>query len=409
MDLPISKIDELLSGMLDGILTDAELRELDKAMLEDASLQGRLDELTKVRRALLAGRPRGHLSVGLAKSITEKARAQAASMGADAPAWLVKEPGAKPAFKPELLDAEGPVNGVTWRPWLYTLALSCAAVLAVVFMNFPSRDADPGIAMNPQPLVPEVPPQPAEKIAAAEKPSDPVLEPDIEPKGAVEIEPNTMVADDSPKSVEPPIAVNPVDPKAEPKNGNLLASQTPASMGLDALLLTLVFDVAVDPIAEENNALDAILEKHGIISTADFVVSDEQLQALKDSRMVAESKGSEQEKTGILFLKGTAQNISDAMMEIAGQYKDFPYYSMDMATDKSAGELIRQLDSIQVAEGKSGIAQRLTINGQSGVNSPFTASARKTGLRRENKPSKILFGDVRSKQMHVLLLIRSAK
>ena len=55
------QIEEWLSGLLDGVLSEQEQRDLDLAMRNDPSIAQRLEELTNLRRALLQGRPVGRL------------------------------------------------------------------------------------------------------------------------------------------------------------------------------------------------------------------------------------------------------------------------------------------------------------------------------------------------------------
>ena len=52
MDSPIKNIDEMLSGMLDGMLTEAESVELDREMAKNPSLTGQLNELAKLKQSL---------------------------------------------------------------------------------------------------------------------------------------------------------------------------------------------------------------------------------------------------------------------------------------------------------------------------------------------------------------------
>ena len=88
MDSPIKNIDELLSGMLDGMLSEADLVDLKREMADDPSLKGRLDDLAVLRRSLFSSRSTSSLRPEFASSITLAAKRRAAEMGSNAPAWL---------------------------------------------------------------------------------------------------------------------------------------------------------------------------------------------------------------------------------------------------------------------------------------------------------------------------------
>jgi hypothetical protein len=87
MSLKPEQIDELLNGMLDGVLTDDEQRLFDAACEKDPSLQARLDELAEFRRSLLRGRSVGRLGPDFAKQVLMKARERADLMD-DPPEWI---------------------------------------------------------------------------------------------------------------------------------------------------------------------------------------------------------------------------------------------------------------------------------------------------------------------------------
>jgi hypothetical protein len=55
------QIEEWLSGMLDGALTEQEQRQLDLAMQNDPSIAELLEQMAELRRSLLRGRNVGRL------------------------------------------------------------------------------------------------------------------------------------------------------------------------------------------------------------------------------------------------------------------------------------------------------------------------------------------------------------
>jgi hypothetical protein len=92
MSLKPEEIDELLNGMLDGVLTDDEQRRVDSALELDPSLQARLDEMSALRRSLLRGRSVGRLGPDFAKRIVLAARERADLMD-NPPEWIKPQVG----------------------------------------------------------------------------------------------------------------------------------------------------------------------------------------------------------------------------------------------------------------------------------------------------------------------------
>jgi hypothetical protein len=103
MSLKPEEIDELLNGMLDGVLTDDEQRRVDSALELDPSLQARLDEMSALRRSLLRGRSVGRLGPDFAKRIVLAARERADLMD-NPPGWV------KPQIGPSRTERESTRN-----------------------------------------------------------------------------------------------------------------------------------------------------------------------------------------------------------------------------------------------------------------------------------------------------------
>ncbi len=92
------QIEEWLSGMLDGALTEQEQRQLDLAMQNDPSIAESLEQMAELRRSLLRGRSVGRLGPDFSKRVVQAAQRQAAQLDAP-PAWVL--PGASNAREPE--------------------------------------------------------------------------------------------------------------------------------------------------------------------------------------------------------------------------------------------------------------------------------------------------------------------
>lgn len=419
MDSPIKNIDELLSGMLDGMLSDADLVELKREMDENPSLKGRLDELAALRRLLLSGRSTRSLRPDFASSITLGAKKRAAEMGSDAPAWLASADSLVP-FQKSL--APSSFDSVPWGRWVFAGSLALAATLLFVMLSIPKADpvgivsfpdgdeknAIVDIAVTPEaPGTIEVPDskklldEKPEKILVAELESTPHKSKNELAESVARVE--TVKPNPTPLNTRPAdaVVVNLKDQSTEKSS----QKQTP--------FYTMVVDVSIDPTALENRALERILEKYNIVYTDDLVISEAQLKNLEDSKMVGIVANSE-EKMGVMFLRSSARQLDLAVREVMNQFEDFPDVVLDLSTDESVKMLVKQLSSIKVAGGSDGYAKRLSLPKAPGNRSPFAASSRRnqpmSRADREKSKSGIVLGmDVGNDLSNVLLLLRSAK
>jgi len=423
MELPPSAIDELLSGMLDGALSEGEARELSRAMLADPTLQNRLDELSHSRTALLKGRSRGRLGSGFSGKVTELARARAKEMGKDAPEWLRSKPNepvrssqsARPdVARPEV--ASKAERKFELRPWLYACALATAAVFVFVFASVPKTEPDGGMAVNPNGFLGSDKPEqdliPKEELFADSTPPSIAF-------GADKYRDTQryMPKDSAPKVETKTIAdFLPTKPKfldgqdrADPKPPNQNPGQVDPSSPLNEFFFTMVLDITVDKVALENRALESIFEKYGIVYADDLVINAEQLKALEDSKLVDSTNGATSEKIGVMFLGSTTEKIGRAVTDIIDQYKDFPEFSLSMSSDKSAGLLVKQLSGIKIDDEASGVAQRLLPPNAKDSARSFSTSLRKAGTKRLDEFPLPSNSSHSLEKSYLLLLIRSAK
>ncbi len=449
MDSPIKNFDELLSGKLDGMLTEAESVELEREMAENPTLRGHLVELTNLKRSLLGGRARISLRPDFASFVTLAAQERASGMGEKAPSWLTSTERLQKHLAPKSQIA------IPLRRWVYAGALSLAATLLVVFFSIPKSDRQ-GIVAIPdnvpdQQNIAEVekvaPHQGGKELLDERGERDLLVEADnkalVQENKAVESIVSTPLPEADAQIVKEGVdqlvadSIKgdriPLDSAAGPK------SPSPSKQ---KLFLTLVLDVSIDPQAIENRTLERILEKHNIVYTDELVVNDEQLKLLEESQVVgnveninrlvensniresyvrdaidiktAEKVANAEEKMGVMFLRSTAKKLDLAMRDIINQYEDFPEFALNFATDDSAKMLVTQLGSIQVAEGTSGIAGRLSLQNDRGNNSPF-ASAAKRGKpmskvsREKYKGGMNLALPEQDQMSNALFLLRPAK
>lgn len=424
MEFPRTNIDELLSGMLDGALSEGEARELTRAMIADPTLQNRLDELSHSRTALLKGRSRGRLGSGFSCKVTELARSRAKEMGNDAPEWLRSkpdEPVRSSEFAPDVARANvaranvarpNVARKLELRPWLYAGALTTAAIFVLVFASVPKTEPDKLGVLEPY--------RPEQDLIPWKE-----LLPDTTPPSLEKDNDKSFAQRDPPKDSSP---TNPTFPDGEfradsnpdPKPPNLNPGQVDPSSPSKKFFFTMVLDITVDKVALENRALESIFEKYGIVCANDLVIDADQLKALEDSKLVDSTNGVKSElddstngvkseKIGVMFLGASGEKLRLTITDIFDQDKDFPDFSLDMSFEKSAELLVKQLSGIKIDDEASGVVQQLLPPDSKDTARSFSTSPRKAGAKRLVKlPLPSLLSDSLEKS-YLLLLIRSAK
>ncbi len=406
MDFPISRIDELLSGMLDGMLSEAEYVELDREMAKNPSLEVRLDELTAIRRSLMSGRSTKNLSPDFARSVTIAAMKRADELAARASKRDASEESGIPleeTFGPKLSVPTADAGRL--RVWLSASALSiCALVLVFLFASpTPERqgivfvpDLNEPSLEQPATKVPDIIPDPAKDVFAQSGSDLPVQKdvkvPAVSGAKVADIAPSVKANRTAEFGTTEKTLKDPNSTEAIAGQPRLLRSPTQVLVdnptesptekpaATKKLFLLAIMDISLDPQAVENRVLERILEKYGIVYTDDLVLNDMQVETLSNSRWVgnpANSKTTEEvERMGVLFLRSTANKLGSAVAEIVQNLADFPECTMSMVDGgESAKLLVDQLSEIQVAESPNGFAGRLQIPSARGNPAPFIASS----------------------------------
>ena len=439
MDLPNHNFDELLSGMLDGMLSDQELRLLEQSLSDDPTLGSKLEELAASRSALLRGRSRGRLGSDFARTVTSNARERAVAMGLDAPDWLVSSDFKRPStsMKPAVVEAVSPLESIPVfkRAWVYS-CVGLAAVFALVFVIVREPQTQGLVQLDPKPYVTSEESElkvieKAEALLAA-RPSvtenaNEIVSPNsdsnkdlssaiasIETETDASATPETMssvetVSSLSAKNVESnQIASAEVPPiiKEDLKNTVVVANPKKSKASR-----TLAIYITVDEVALKNRALESILEENGVVYSSDHVLSDEELNRLAQSGFVSTNKVDEGDMQ-VLFLKSTVENIGLAMQSMLDQEKDFPQCKLGMTTDASVAKLVKQLSRIQVAESSKGFARRILPPSGNAANTPFVVAKWENGRSPSNvfgKPISAEMAAERQQMANALLFVRPAK
>ena len=417
-------IDELLSGMLDGVLSDDEVRQLEDAMSADPSVGKRLDELSRLRTGLLSGRSRSRLGAEFAGKVLKLSQERAIGMGSECPAWLGSRQGesARSKFvKSKVADQPSKL------PWVYGVVLASAAVFALVYASLPGRDAQSNLAESSwqeSKAAPEDRGGNTSSLLAANQPDSGSHETTIPEFSSTKPSIVDSMAQNEPSKT--------TVPSSNPTTSNLAINSRPdfstavvnfskADLNQNKTkpefdvpsekLFALVIDISIDKVAIENRALESILKRHDVVYAEDLIINAEQLAALEESQLIGRANAVESEKMGVMFIRAPIDKLSLAIEEIIDRYKDFPEFTMGLAYDSSVNLLIKQLSGIKIAEGKSGVVLNLAPPQSSRSSLPFTASVRKSGMfsREMMKKGTSQVLPETQQMSYVLLMFRAAK
>jgi len=452
-------LQELLNGLLDGVLTDEEQRTLELAMKSDPTLEAKLSELQAMRRSLLRGRSVGRLGSDFSKQVVSAARKRAESMGDQAPEWVLPatrptaDRSPRPSVSPResrierTLDTEKGAGSATistsvsrraWRVWIPMLAAATAASMAIYFAGpFFSQPSVQPLVGSPvpnqtskqvdDPLGIETDEQEANRMAVdllandtrARVGPDPEVMPGNDSKAEMESSVNTKIAESKAAELAGGSSDNIVSNEIMREKSSDPVQEVLNASGVTNPVYTLVVDIAVDPIAEESGALRTLMEDHEIVYADDLNMNVDQLDSLVASQMIGKMSGIDRGKRSddvqVIFVRAKAKRIDSFIMEIAGQYKDFPKFRMDMSFDPSVTKLMDQLSTISNEEEG---ARRLTFRGEGGAGlvSAFPVTSKKNEFLDVDK-RKLLVGQSsnrkkvessRDKTSYLILLVRPA-
>jgi hypothetical protein len=375
------QIEEWLSGLLDGELSEQEQRDLDAAMRNDPSIAERLEEMTNLRRALLQGRSVGRLGSDFATKIVQTARLRASEMDAP-PAWVL--PDAPNALAPRTQDTlwqeddlpsersaplsvELVATGAPSKPkmrgimgagheptpitpttpadrflkiWLPSLAVVLALCALLLFL--PRNGSDVTVTKNPSN------PEGAGTIANAspeesttpEKPSNDLIVQSEEPNKPTSPKPIPELP--GPKSPESKSPEKIADVPQAMRNN--VTKQSPSK-----ITTSLVAFISVDKVARENGMLTQLLEQYEIIYSEDVVLKDADLQQFSDSLVVKLKADLNAQDAKFYVIKGSIARIDSFMQDLQKQKADFPDYQLSMTSSPIALDMVGQLDGLRDA------------------------------------------------------------
>lgn len=455
------KLEELLSGMLDGVLSEDEQRQLDAAMKSDPAIAERLEALTNMRRSLLRGRSVGRLGPDFSKRILQAAKERAEALEAP-PAWILPDhPNAVPASgiqsglesdNEELEEVSRATVKRTknsrpvvaqamlstyetrsatlrerilkvWGPSLLAVTALGALFLALPKIS-PVDPNGPPIAVQDNPVLADPDPvqtdpaliSPAEKLSPNEissiasseqgnsKAND--LVPEKPSSDVVKTGSNGALAETKPMLSDP--AANNVAQGDTPKdvNGGNTVAAPPNGW------LTLIAEIQPDARAVDDDILNGLLERFEIIVSKDLSLDKAQTDTLIANKLIGGVQATDgSDKTTVYFLKAKGAQIDGFLGAVEAQYKDFPKYRLNLSTDPNVRKLADQLGFVSDSATDNAAMHRLLLGIEGQTPTTQAAASKEQGpvvdLDRR-KASKGVMGLKQAEEMrsYLLLLVR---
>jgi hypothetical protein len=331
-------IDDLLSGMLDGMLTFEESIFLEREMAKDPTLQAKFDELSFLRRSLLSGRTVATLGPNFASFVMQSARARVREN--EQAAARPQDSGNPETAMSEQADRVAKTrNHHRWLRWIYVGALSIATCVVLLLFSMPKRD-DSNVISDSYSVQEKQSSGSTETTSHDLALTDDQLVREIA-KDVVERMDNRPVDRETVAEALPKNAMQPEVTDRQIADSKSVSSKTESDSKPKAIESNLgyflyVLDVTVTQSAVESRSLERILEKHQIVYTDDLAISDNQLAMLEKSKLAGGNSVANSDKMGVVFLRSSGRRLSSAIEDIIFQYQDFPEFANNMSTDRSA-------------------------------------------------------------------------
>ncbi len=407
-------IDDLLSSMLDGMLTFEESKFLEREMANDPTLHARFDELSFLRRSLLSGRTVATLGPNFASFVMQAAQTRVRENERVAPKTTVSET-PKTVSSQETQRVAISRNHHRWLRWVYVGAASIATCVVLFVFSMPQRDdsnliSDSASALEKQSS--DSNETTNNDLARADDQVVREIAKDVVEKMDSSLVVREQVADVLPKGVKQPDLSDHQIADSKTVSSNVQLDVKPKAIESDLEYFLYVLDATVTQAAVEDRALEKILEKHQIVYTVDLAINEDQLAMLEKSKLTGGSSVANTDKMGLVLLRSSARRLGSAITDVMYHYQDFPEFAQNISTDRSATELVKQLSQIKVAESSGGVAQRFSLPKAPGISYPFASSARigkpmPLEKRLENgKKQPLISGEGMA---NALILLRPAK
>jgi hypothetical protein len=440
------QIEEWLSGMLDGALSEQEQRQLDLAMQNDPSIAESLEQMAELRRSLLRGRSVGRLGPDFSKRVVQAAQRQAAQLDAP-PAWVL--PGAPNARAPEgqessedsepqwsetyskvqrpvpealdihpagrrqkaivrglmgsyeeLQREPETIRGRLVRVWLPSLAV--VAGLCVLFLALPrsgpTDPSQPELVVSPMPL---------------DVPNDPTSQESVVPDRSLAQLPGIDPAKTQLPATEPT------------ENGLNAGSKSPFVAGAPGVQkdksvagakYILIAEIEVDPQAEQDGMLSQLLEKYEIVFSTDAPLSKIDFDTLVASKVIKNpvvDPALKVDGSSVCYLvKANPKRLDSLLTDVEKQYLDFPSYRLNLSADPKVYGMMAHLAGVTDSPN---VAKRLFYQESSDAQAFGSFELENPGVpsdiesRKASKPRKLADALIMQEDTYLILLVRTSK
>lgn len=308
MPLDGEELDELLSGFVDGALSETERRLVEESAQADVRLQQRIlllrrqsSEVNELGK-LVVDRSRRQFSrkpgLTLAETVIAQARKEAAKQGLPNSHYVY---GHVASPSPVVTTSQPAANEQHQRVRKPRLLLAgCLATAAAVFLAvFLARPADDF----------------SNSSNSASRTVQPLLH---------------TAESSKPNQAEPAFDVI-----------ESVKSETPAASQLvgqfDKLSYVLVVDLQITANALRNNVLEDILSKAGIPRIEPVVADQAILKKLDQSQMIVNPRGIDKQSTYITVIRAEMEEIEAALQAIWKDTDQFPNFGVNLAVDAKTG------------------------------------------------------------------------
>jgi len=390
------QLDELISGYLDGELSQQEKQDLELRLQSDPEAARRLRLLREARKALAESQAY-RLPDRFADRVVALARQEAERLGLadDHPVRLGENRLSSNPSSISLSDEKPSVslsNPVTDKPlksnrwtWAYAAAAAVLLVAGTVWwqthngnniQNKQSLAKQPGDSSKPMPVNPQndiVPAEAPNETQVAQAGTSPrtlpsELKPSAVPQSKDDIafaemnsnKGQTDLANVAENKSSAPASTNPSSdvkgnsaPVSDPEMLKQLASAENGS--IEAVNLLMVIDIALTKEAWENQSFSKILSEYDIRYERPLVADSSLNEALEESKLVAKS-GTDASPVEIVsnenvgevqfvFVQARAARIDNAIKDVLERIDEFPNLFFDLSLDAPCQEVVARLES----------------------------------------------------------------
>jgi hypothetical protein len=423
-------LDELISGYLDGELSQPESQELEEILQRDSEAARRLRLMQEARKALTES-SNYRLPDGFAARVIAAAKREAEQqkLPSTHPIRLAQQRdhvpdndssySSTPSLEPASVRranaaSSGSDSDRSMERWKWTTFAAAAVVLLIAsvwWANQSSNDQDQGsnLVQNeplpnngnqlPTELEPSIveganAPDAAQIATSDNKPTDDLNQPpqEVPPRdgtlAAAQSNNSNVAVNDNAGDTKSPSPMTPTTP--ELNNTEMLKDLASSpDVKLDSFNMLMVIDVNLTPEAWENRTFSKILAEYGI-SYERPVIADEALsKSLEAGSLVAKSssdkptgpaEGEVAEDVHLVFVQARAARIDMAIKDVFERVEEFPNLYFDLSLDAPCQDVVARLETaakfIDDSEEVFGIATPVN-NGQ--VDEPAFAGAKPRG------------------------------